>query len=175
MEKQYDLSKFSEIIDMNIDFNDKCSNFFYTLDDNLSAEKQTNIKNSLDYYINYAWPDKKVTFLNIDQIPHELNYHEKQDFFKESYLHVIDCLSVNTDNFHKVALLYDCSKDLKTAFLYVNTPETLRNYVMNSQQYILRTHSFGDIDNDFLTFKNYNELMNKIEDKPINNNIKKKI
>ena len=175
MEKLYDLSKFVELINLNIEFNDKCCNFLYTTEDNLSIEKLQEIKKALDYFIKSEFSENKVTFLTAEQIPHELNYSEKKDFFKNGYLHIIDCLNMNTNNFHKVASLYDCTKDLKTAFLYVNTPQTLRDYFMTSQQYNLRTYSFGDMDHDFIAFKRYYELMGKVENKPQNTNTKKKI
>lgn len=175
MERLYDLSKFVELINLNIEFNDKCCNFFYTTEDNLSFEKVKEIKQALNYFIKNEFKEQKITFVSAEQIPHELNYYEKQEFFNQSYLHIIDCTEVNINNFHKVGALYDCTKDLKTAFLYVNTPKTLRDYVMNSQQYTLRTHGFGEMDNDFIAFKHYHELMEKVENKPQNTNIKKKI
>lgn len=157
-----------------IDWQQNTCHFFYVTEE-LESMTKKDLKQSFNNFISTNYSNSQ--FESIDSISEkikDLSYFDKITYFKPENIYVVDCLNINKDNIHIYNSLYDLTKNEKTALIYYTSPEILRDYLMQSEQYQFRASTIENIDHILHKVFEYNQLKDEIaETKQSNASTKK--
>jgi hypothetical protein len=155
-----------------IDWEPSTCHFFYIAEqlENVSKEDQ---KESFKYFIDYHVGNAKTEELSeLHDKFKKLSYEEKISYFSEDTINIIDCRGVDNSNIHTYLSLYDLNKNQKKVFIYYASKENLQNYLMDTENYRLKTATLEESDKEIYGFQQYNKLKEEIEKKNIEKNEK---
>lgn len=147
-----------------IEWQSTTCHFFYVTE-GLETMSKEDLKQSFNDFIGANYSNAK--FDSVDGIAEkfkDLSYFEKITYFDPENIYVIDCMSIDNKNVHIFNSIYDLTnnKNGKNALIYYTSPEKLRDYLMQSEQYQFRACSIENIDTMLYKVHEYNQLKDEI-------------